>query len=110
MKTREKSGAEHGTGNVYSDLGLTDADELFARARIGFFVFKILKAKKLGRREIVATLGITSSKVTHLLNGHFSRFTTDDLLTFLKRLDQKVIIRVSQRRKGEPYQQVMLAV
>jgi predicted XRE-type DNA-binding protein len=44
--------------------------------------------------------------VSHLMNGHFSRFTTDKLLDFLKRLDQKVKIEVSRRHKGEPYQQV----
>ena len=109
MKIREKPG-EQGSGNVYADLGLSDADELYARARIGYFVFTILTSKKLGKRDIAATLGITPSKVTHLLNGQFSRFTTDDLLAFLKRLNQKVIIRVSQRRKGEPYQQVTMAV
>jgi hypothetical protein len=40
------------------------------------------------------------------MNGHFSRFTTDKLLDFLKRLDQKVTIEVSRHHKGEPYQEV----
>jgi predicted XRE-type DNA-binding protein len=43
------------------------------------------------------------------MNGHFSRFTTDKLLDFLKRLDQKVKIEVSPHRKGEPYRQVTSA-
>ncbi len=40
------------------------------------------------------------------MNGHFSRFTTEKLLDFLKRLDQKVTIRISQHRAGEPYQEI----
>ena len=51
----------------------------------------------------------TPPNMTHLMNGHFSRFTTDKLLDFLKRLDQKVMIRVSRRLKGEAYQQVTFA-
>jgi predicted XRE-type DNA-binding protein len=47
--------------------------------------------------------------VSHLMNGHFSRFTTDKLLDFLKRLDRKVMIEVSPHHKGEPYQQVTFA-
>lgn len=86
---------EESSGNIFADLGLEDAEELFARAQIGFFVFKILEDKKLKQREIASVLGIAQPDVSHLMNGHFSRFTTDKLLDFLKRLDRKVIIQVS---------------
>src|SRR5438105_5255085 len=97
---------EEGSGNVFADLGLEDGDELFARAKIGFHVYKILKDKKLAQREIAARLGIKQPEVSHLMNGHFSRFTTDKLLDFLKRLERKVTIQVSSHHTGEPYQQV----
>ncbi|SRR5260370_6110085 len=100
---------EESSGNIFADLGLEDADELFTRAQIGFFVFKILEDKKLKQREIASVLGIAQPDVSHLMNGHFSRFTTDKLLNFLKRLDQKVIIQISHHHKGEPYQQVTFA-
>ena len=95
-----------GIGNVYADLELEDADELLTRSQIGFLVFKILEDKKLKQREIASVLGIAQPDVSHLMNGHFSRFTTDKLLDFLKRLDQKVTIQVSSHHTGEPYQQV----
>jgi predicted XRE-type DNA-binding protein len=97
---------EEGSGNVYADLGLEEADELFARAQIGICVFKILKEKKLKQREIATLLGIAQSDVSHLMNGHFSRFTTDKLLNFLKRLDRKVKIQIAPHHVGEPYQEV----
>jgi predicted XRE-type DNA-binding protein len=80
----------------------------FWRAQIGFHVFKILEDKKLKQREIADVLGIAQPDVSHLMNGHFSRFT-DKLLDFLKRLDRKVTIEVSPHHKGEPYQQVTIA-
>ena len=95
-----------GSGNVYADLELEDADELLTRSQIGFLVFKILENRKLKQREIASVLGIAQPDVSHLMNGHFSRFTTDKLLGFLKRLDQKVTIQVSSHHTGEPYQQV----
>lgn len=97
---------EKSSGNIFADLGLEDAEELFTRAQIGFFVFKILEDKKLTQREIAKLLSIAQPDVSHLMNGHFSRFTTDKLLNFLKRLDQKVIVQISPREKDEPYQQV----
>ena len=100
---------EESSGNIFADLGLEDANELFVRAQIGFFVFKIVEAKGLKQREIANVLGIAQSDVSHLMNGHFSRFTTDKLLDFLKRLDQKVTIQISHRHKDEPYQEITFA-
>ncbi len=97
---------EEGSGNVFADLGLADADELFTRARLGFHVHKILTGRQLKQRDIATLLGIKQPEASHLMNGHFSRFTTDKLLDFLKRLDRKVTIRISPHRPGEPYQDI----
>jgi predicted XRE-type DNA-binding protein len=106
---KKKIKFEEGSGNIFADLGLKDSDELFTRAQIGFCVYKIVKLKKLKQREIADLLGIAQSDVSHLMNGHYSRFTTDKLLDFLKRLDRKVTIRIGPHKAGEPYQQVSFA-
>jgi len=108
-KRRKPIEFEEGSGNVFADLGLKDADRLLVRAQIGFHVFRLLKDRKPKQREIADVLSIAQPDVSHLMNGHFSRFTTDKLLDFLRRLDRKVTIEVSRRHKGEPYQQVTFA-
>ena len=108
-KKRKRIEFEEGSGNVFADLGLKDADQLLARAQIGYHIFKILKDGKLKQREIADVLGIAQPDVSHLMNGHFSRFTTDKLLDFLRRLDRKVTIEVSRRHRGEPFQEVTFA-
>jgi predicted XRE-type DNA-binding protein len=105
-KNDQKSAFEEGSGNVFADLGLEDSDELFARAKIGFHVYQILKKKNLAQREIATLLGIKQPEVSHLMNGHFSRFTTDKLLDFLRRLEREVTIRISPHKPGEPYQEI----
>ena len=50
----------HGSGNVFADIGLKDADELFVRAQIGIEVLKILKGRKLKQREIAELLDIST--------------------------------------------------
>ncbi len=97
---------EKSTGNVFADLGIDDAEELQARGLIGFHVIELLKNKDMKQREIAELLEIKQAEVSHLLNGHFSRFTVDKLLEFLKRMNQKVTIQISPHRQGEPYQHV----
>jgi predicted XRE-type DNA-binding protein len=89
MKNDDQAGTqfEESSGNVFADLGLEDADELFARAKIGFHVYKLLENRKLQQKEIAALLGIKQPEVSHLMNGHFNRFAINKLLDFLKRLD-----------------------
>ena len=77
---------------------------------IGFHVVEILRDKKLKQREISALLGIKQAEVSHLLNGHFSRFSVDKLLDFLKELNQKVSIQISPRKQDEPYHSVAFGV
>jgi predicted XRE-type DNA-binding protein len=110
MKHDDDSGIapEEGSGNVYADLGLPDAEERLARSKLGFHVYQLLTDRKLTQREIAALLGIRQPEVSHLMNGHFNRFTTDKLLDFLKRLDRKVTIQISPHHPGEPYQEIGL--
>ena len=44
---RKEPEFEEGSGNVFADLDLDDSDELFARAKIGFHVYQVLKKKAL---------------------------------------------------------------
>lgn len=97
---------EESSGNIYADLGLDEAEELQARAMVGYHVIQLLKKKKLKQRELAALLHVKQAEISHLLNGHFSRFTIDKLLEFLKRMDQKVVINISPHKRGEPFQQV----
>lgn len=97
---------ENSSGNVFDDLGLENAEELQARSLVGFHVVELLKKQDMKQREIAKLLGIKQAEVSHLLNGHFSRFTVDKLLDFLKRMNQKVTIKISPHKQGEPYHNV----
>ncbi len=106
---RKRIEHERSSGNVFADLGLDDANELQARGQIGIHLVALLKSKRLKQRQIAALLGIKQAEVSHLLNGHFSRFSVDKMFQFLNRLDQTVIIQISQHKRGEPYQCVSVS-
>ena len=54
-----------------------------------------LRDKNLKQREIAVLLRIKKAEVSYLLNGHFSCFSVDKLLDFLKELNQKVTRNIS---------------
>jgi len=91
---------EESSGNVFADLGLKDADELFMRGKIGIQVIRILKQRNLKQREVSQLLGIPQPEVSHLMNGEFQRFSEEKLLLFLKRLDTEITLHLRHRNGG----------
>jgi predicted XRE-type DNA-binding protein len=76
----------NGSGNIFADLELDDADELFTRGKLGIQVIQLLKICNLKQREIGRLLGISQPEVSHLMNGEFEYFSDGELISFLKRL------------------------
>jgi len=109
MSRKQETGYEIGSGNVFADLELDDADELLTRAKLGHTVRLILKERKLKQREIANLLDIDQAEVSRLMNGQYHLFAEGRLFAFLKCLEQKVTIQVSRHHTGEPYQQVTFA-
>ncbi len=89
------------SGNVFADMGLEDAEELIIRAQLGYAVRKILKEKPRKQREIATLLEVDQAEVSKLMGGKYHLFSEGRLLGFLNRLNQKVIMHIEPRQKGE---------
>jgi predicted XRE-type DNA-binding protein len=98
---------EIGSDNIFADLGLDDANELYTRACLGVQVMKILKERQYSQKDAAEFLGVKQPEVSALMRAKFSRFSQERLIGFLNKLDQKVTIQVSHHHEGEPYQQVV---
>ncbi|MBO3460977.1 helix-turn-helix domain-containing protein [Aetokthonos hydrillicola Thurmond2011] len=109
MTDTEKSQIEAGSGNVFADLGLEDAEELYTRTALGIQVMRILRERNYSQKEAADLLQIKQPEVSALMRAKFSRFSQERLIGFLNRLNQKVTIQVSDHRQGEPYQQVIFS-
>ena len=95
--TRKKPEYEIGSGNVFADLGLKDADELLTRAKLGHAVRMILERRGLKQKEISGLLKINQSEVSKLMNGKYHLFSEGRLFGFLNKLDRKVTVQISPR-------------
>ncbi len=109
MKKNGKIAFEESSGNVFEDLGLDDSEELLIRAKLGHSVRMILEKKKLKQREIGKLLEIKQPEVSNLMNGRYTLFSQERLFAFLNKLDRKVRVQITRRRKGESPQDVVLA-
>ncbi len=110
MKKKDTIEFEESSWNVFADLGLKDSDSLLMRAELGFQILKILKGRGLKKqKDAQEALEIGQAEVSLLMNARFHRFSEARLMSFLNKLDQKVTVRVSPRRRGEKPQEVVFA-
>jgi len=83
---------ENSSGNVFADLGLDDADELYTRAERGAQVVTLLKEDGYTQAEASKLLGIKQPEVSALMCAKFHRFSQERLIGFLNKLNLKVTI------------------
>ncbi len=85
-----------GGENVFADIGVRDPDDSLVRANLAKEIAQIIQRKGLRQNEIAATLGVDQSKVSKLVRGRISGFTSDRLFRFLNALGCDVKIEVSR--------------
>jgi predicted XRE-type DNA-binding protein len=99
---------EIGSGNVFKDLGLPNAEEHLVKAQLVFKIDSILKKRRLKQVEAAVLFGVRQPDVSKMLRGDFRQFSVERLLRFLVALDQdvQIIIKPHHDRKNAPALQV----
>ena len=99
----DKITSEKSSGNVFEDLGLPDAEELFLRATLGFKVFQTIENRKLTQAEAAKILGVKQPEISRLKKGNFNHYSVERLMTFLNRLNLDIEIHIipSENREGQ---------
>lgn len=89
-----------GSGNVFADLGLPDADELLVRAELTHLVHAELRDRQIAPFEAARLLGIEESEASQLAAGRFVNVSTEGLMRLLTGLGHDVDIVVRARPAG----------
>jgi predicted XRE-type DNA-binding protein len=92
---------EKGSGNVFADLGLPDAEEMLLKAHLVHQISVILEERELTQAQAADVLGIDQPKVSHLLRGNLRGFSVERLTRFLNALGQDVEIVVRPKPRTE---------
>ncbi len=101
MQTKETK-IEHGSGNVFADLGYPDADAHLLKAELVARIDGIIRQRGLKQAEAARLLGLSQPDVSRLLRGSFREYSMERLLRLLTVLgrDVEIVIRQSRSQQG----------
>lgn len=85
----------HGSGNVFADFGLPDADMRQLRASLAAEIIKTLDSEGLSTRAAQQRTGCPAADFSRIRNAKLKGMTADRLMTILHRLNRQVHVSVT---------------
>ena len=115
MTTRMKAAdldvtVEEGSGNVFADLGLSNSDELLAKAELARAIHDIVRSRGWTQVRVARALEVPASDMSDLMRGKLTRFGRERLEDFLVRLGIDVQIRLMPKPRGRAKARIRVAV
>ena len=91
---------EHGSGNVFADLGFQDSEERLLKAELAAKIAQLIQKKGLTQAQTAERTALDQPKVSRLLRGQLSGFSADRLFAILNRLGHSVEVRISATERA----------
>lgn len=93
---------QRGCGNIYADIGRTDAGEMLVKAHLAAKIGEIVKQRRLTQQQTAEILGMTQPKLSNMLRGQFRGISEARMLDCLNRLgrDVEIVVRKATRARG----------
>lgn len=98
------------SGNLFADLGRPDAEEALVRVRLAQQIAETIERQGLNQTEAAALMRLDQPKVSALVRGRLSGFSTDRLLRCLTLLGQDVDIIVRDKSSGHPQAHISVVI
>ena len=83
-----------GSGNVFADLGLPNAEKLKIKSDLVIQITKAVRKLGLTQEQAAKRMGITQPKVSAMLRGDFNNLSERKLMDCLNRLGYDIEIKV----------------
>ena len=99
-RNRRRAAMEIGSGNVFADLGIPDADELRTKVQLAVAIKREIEARGWSQVQAAEVLSINQPKVSALLRYRLDGFSVERLMNFLTALGHDVEIVIKPRRAG----------
>lgn len=99
-KTLNKaSKIEESSGNVFFDLGYSEAESIniVARLQLMMKIEDIIKEQGWTQDQAAKILGLRQPRVSELISSRSEKFTVDMLMKLLYRLGKQVVLTVENR-------------
>ena len=99
MNTTEPA-VERGSGNVFADLDLPEADAHLLKAELVSRIDAIVRQRAITQTEAARLLGLSQPDVSRLLRGDFREYSLERLFRLLTLLGRDIDIVVQQPRSA----------
>ena len=101
MAKRQEIAVTPSSGNVFADIGVAESEEELAKAQLASRIREIVRGSRLTQVAAAAVMGIDQPKVSALLNGRLTSFSSERLMRLLTRLGQdvEIVVRSKSRRR-----------
>lgn len=98
---KEKIEVHVGSGNVFADLGLPNADELLLKSQIVVELHRAIKARKLTQSAAAKRIGIAQPDLSNVLRGRFRGFSTERLMRMVTAFgrDIDIVVKAPKARR-----------
>lgn len=97
-----------GSGNVFADLGLADAEKLKIKTGLVVEIRKAMRRLELTQQEAAKRMGLTQPKVSDMMRGDLSNLSERKLMDCLTRLGYDIEIKIKPTK--QPVGHLLLAV
>ncbi len=99
MTRKPRIKVEVGSGNIFADLGLPDAEDMLLKSQIVVQLHRLIKEAQLTQTEAAKRIGIGQPDLSNVLRGRFRGYSTERLMRMLTAFDQDIEITMRPRRK-----------
>lgn len=101
--TKHKVEAHEGSGNIFADLSLPNAEERLLKANIVVELRRLIKERGLTQVKAGRLVGVSQPDLSHLLRGDFDDYSAERLMKMLTVFEQDIeIVMKPHRKAGQP--------
>jgi predicted XRE-type DNA-binding protein len=90
--TKRRPKVEVGSGNIFADLGLPDAEDMLLKSMIVIELRRLIKQRKLTQTAAAKLIDISQADLSRILRGHFRGYSEAKLMRMLTAFGQDVEI------------------
>jgi len=89
------------SGNIFRDIGFgpAEAEHMRARSLLMIRIEELIEARGWTQAQAAKVLGVSQPRISDLVRGKFSKFSTDMLIRMLGRGGVEVTIKTKLRRR-----------
>jgi predicted XRE-type DNA-binding protein len=96
------------SGNVFADLGISNAEEKQTKVRLAFAINQIIADKHLSQASAARSLEVNQPKISALRNYQLEGFSVERLMNFLTALDRDVDIVIRRKPRSRKAGRVLV--